>query len=105
MAASCSGAGTERVELSDDELLARWLNEANDDAGAASVGVFIRYREAVRIELERLGLSPMDAVQQVGMVFHRAQEDRTHLAPLPLRERLITVAREVTELRSQQRDE
>jgi hypothetical protein len=91
--------------LSDDELLARWLDEANDDAGAASVAVFIRYREAVRGELERLGLSPLDAVQQVGTVFHRAQEERADLAPLPLRERLITVAREVPELLSRERDE
>lgn len=91
--------------LSDDELLARWLDEANDDAGAVSVAVFIRYREAVRAELERLGLSPLDAVQQVNTVFHRAQEKRTDLAPLPLRERLITVARELTELLIQKRDE
>lgn len=95
----------QRVELPDDELLARWLNEANDDAGAASVAVFIRYREAVRGELEWLGLSPLDAVQQIDTVFHRAQEERADLDPLPLRERLITVAREVPELLSQEWDE
>jgi hypothetical protein len=64
----------QRVELSDDELLARWLNETNDDTGAASVAVLIRYREAVRGELERLGLSPLDAVQQVGT--SRRRENR-----------------------------
>jgi hypothetical protein len=91
--------------LSDDELLVRWLNEANDDGGAASIAVFIRYREAVRLELERLGLSPLGAVQQVSTVFHKSQEERADLAPLSLRERLITVAREVTELPNQERDE
>lgn len=85
--------------LLDADLLARWLDEANDDAGASSVAVFIRYREVVRTELEQVGgLSPLDAVQKVGTVFHRAQEARADLAELPLRERLITVAREVAGL-------
>jgi hypothetical protein len=85
--------------LSDADLLARWLDEANDDAGESSVAVFIRYREVVRTELEQVGgLSPLDAVQMVGTVFHRAQEARADLAGLPLRERLAAVAREVVGL-------
>jgi hypothetical protein len=82
--------------LSDAELLSRWLDEANDDAGAASMTVFKRYRELVRIELERLGgLSSLDAVQRVATVFHRAQDARANLAGLTLRDRLVAVAREV----------
>jgi len=91
--------------LSDGELLARWLDEANDDAGVASLAVFIRYRDAVRSELERMGLAPLHAVGEVSSVFHKAQEERTDLAHLPLRERLITVAREVAELSIKCRDE
>jgi hypothetical protein len=84
---------------SDADLLTRWLDEANDDAGASSVAVFIRYREVVRAELEQVGgLAPLHAVQKVGTVFHRAQEARPDLAGLPLRERLVTVAREVAGL-------
>lgn len=91
--------------LSDGELLARWLDEANDDAGVASMAVFICYRDAVRSELERMGLAPLHAVGEVRSVFHKAQEERTDLAHLPLRERLITVAREVAELSIKCRDE
>lgn len=89
---------------SDGELLARWLDEASDDIGVASVAVFICYRDTVRSELERLGLSPLHAVQKVGSVFHKAQQNRVDLARLPLRERLTTVAREIVKP-AQEQDE
>ena len=83
--------------LSDGELLARWLNERDDDTGATSVAVFIRYRELVRTELERAGgLAPLEAVQRVGTVFFVAQGVRPDIpAETPLRERLLIVACEV----------
>jgi hypothetical protein len=82
--------------LPDAELLRRWLDETSDDAGATSVAVFIRYRELVRIELERAGLAPLDAVKRVGTVFLRAQGSRPDIpAETPLRERLLIVSREV----------
>jgi hypothetical protein len=82
--------------LSDGELLARWLNERDDDTGATSVAVFIRYRELVRTELERAGLAPLEAVKRVGTVFFVAQGVRPGIpAETPLRERLLIVAREV----------
>lgn len=81
---------------SDDELLSRWLDERYEDTGATSVAVFIRHREAVRMELESAGLAPLDAVQRVGTVFHRAQGERPDIpSDTPLRERLLIVAREV----------
>lgn len=80
-------------DISDDELLVRWLQES-DGSGAASVRVFLRYRESVRIEIEKLaGLSPVDANQWVIAVFeraHRKAESRT-----PLAERLITTVEEL----------
>lgn len=91
--------------LSDGELLARWLDEGNDDAGASSIAVFTRYRNAVRSELERMGLAPLHAVQEVSNVFHKAREERADLAHLPLDDRLMTVAREVAELSRKNRDE
>jgi hypothetical protein len=91
--------------LSDGELLARWLDEANDDAGVSSWAVFNRHRDAVRSELERMGLAPLHAVREVSSVFHKAREERADLAHLPLRERLTTVAREVAELSIKRRDE
>lgn len=81
---------------SDDELLRRWLDDRHDDAGATSVAVFRRYREAVRLELEGVGLAPLDAVQRVETVFHLAQGERPDIpSDTPLRERLLIVAREV----------
>lgn len=82
--------------LTDGELLSRWLDERNDDDGAMSVVVFIRYRELVRVELERAGLTPLNAVERVSTVFHLAQGNHPHIPPdTPLRERLLTIAREV----------
>lgn len=82
--------------LSDGELLAQWLNERDDDDGAASVAVFIRYRELVRTELERTGLVPLEAVKRVGTVFFIAHGSRPDIPDeTPLRERLLAVAREV----------
>ncbi len=82
--------------VSDDELLSRWLDERYDDAGATSVAVFIRHREAVRMELESVGLAPLEAVQRVETVFHLAQGERPDIpSDTPLRERLLIVAREV----------
>ncbi|HEU0298780.1 MAG TPA: hypothetical protein VFR37_04980 [Longimicrobium sp.] len=72
------------------------MNERDDDTGATSVAVFIRYRELVRTELERAGLAPLEAVKRVGTVFFLAQESRPEIpAETPLRERLLIVAREV----------
>jgi hypothetical protein len=91
--------------LSDGELLARWLDQADDDGGASSLAVFMRYRDAVRSELERMGLAPLHAVQEVSSVFHKAREERADLARLSLHDRLMTVAREVAQVSRKNRDE
>lgn len=81
------------VDISDDELLVRWLQES-DGSGAVSVRVFLRYRESVRIEIEKLaGLSPVDANQWVLAVFGRARRRAEPRTPLP--ECLIATVREV----------
>jgi hypothetical protein len=83
-------------EPPDCGLLPLWLDDTNDEFGAVSLAVFIRYREDVQRELERLGLSPLEAVQRVVTVFERAHANRASVPPeTSLRERLLLVAREV----------
>lgn len=78
-------------ELSDEEVLSRWVNEPDED-GAITLVVFRRYRIVVRSELEAAGLSPPAAVRMVATVLLHARHARPETT---LRDRLLSVAREV----------
>jgi hypothetical protein len=82
-------------ELPDEELKRRWTDESIEDAGHVFIAIYTRYRQAVRDELESAGgLTTMDAEARVGSVFLRAQESAS-AQNQPLREVLLTMAREV----------
>lgn len=82
--------------LSDDELLRRWLIEGVSGTGPISGRVFTRFRDLVRVELERLGLSPWDAARRAPLAFAHAEATRGEVPPeTTLRERLLAAARAV----------
>jgi hypothetical protein len=82
--------------LSDAELLRRWLIEASSGTGPISVRVFARFRDLVRLELERLGLSPLDAARRAPSAFAHAEATRSEFPPeTTLRDRLLAAARAV----------
>ncbi|HZG43329.1 MAG TPA: hypothetical protein VEY93_10235, partial [Longimicrobium sp.] len=78
------------------ELLRRWLVEGSSGTGPISVRVFARFRDLVRLELERLGLSPLDAAQRAPLAFAHAEAIRGEFPPeTTLRDRLLAAARAV----------
>jgi hypothetical protein len=78
----------------DDELLRLWLDE--EVTGETYIAIYVRNRPVVRDELERCGLSPLDAENRVGSVFIRAADTRDTMAEdVPLLDRFLAVAREV----------
>lgn len=82
-------------ELPDEELKRRWTDEAMEDAGHVFIAIYTRYRQAVRDELESAGgLTALDAEARIGSVFLRAH-DSAAVQHQPLREVLLTMAREV----------
>jgi hypothetical protein len=81
---------------SDEELLRRWLDDSLEDSGETFIAIYTRFRGMVREEMERTGLVPHEAEQRVGSVFIRAEDTRESMpAETSLRDRLVTVAREV----------
>ncbi|HEX8321823.1 hypothetical protein [Longimicrobium sp.] len=81
--------------LSDAELLGRWLIEPSG-TGPISVKVFVRFRDLVRLEMERLGLTPLDAAQRAPLAFAHAEATRgDHPPETTLRDRLLAAARAV----------
>jgi hypothetical protein len=82
--------------LSDAELLTRWLIEASSGTGPISVRVFAQFRDLVRSELERLGLSPLDAARRAPSAFAHAEATLGEFPPeTALRDRLLAAARAV----------
>lgn len=82
--------------LSDAELLRRWLIEGSCGTGPISLKVFARFRDLVRLELERLGLSPLDAAQCAPLAFAHAEATRSEFPPeTTLRDRLLAAAHAV----------
>lgn len=80
--------------LTDDELLRLWLDD--EVTGEAYIAIYVRYRPMVREELERGGLAPLEAENRVGSVFIRAADTRDTMPDdVPLRDRFLSVAREV----------
>lgn len=80
--------------LSDAELLGRWLIEPS--GGPIAVRVFVRFRDLVRLELERLGLSALDAAQRAPLAFALAEATRGEIPPeTTLRDRLLAAAHAV----------
>lgn len=84
-------------DLSDDELLRRYLADDENDDGETFIAIYTRYRVPVREELEAAGLPPQDAENRVGTVFIRALDQRPDLPVGSLRERLLALAREVAQ--------
>ena len=84
-------------DLSDDELLRRYLGDEPDDDGETFMAIYTRHRLAVRAELEAAGLLPQEAENRVGTVFIRALDERSDSAELSLRDRLLALAREVAQ--------
>lgn len=80
-------------ELSDKEVLRRWVKEPDDD-GAITLTVFRRYRRIVRTALEDAGLSTRQVVEMVPEVLHRA---RAHRPETTLRARLLGAAEDVAD--------
>ena len=88
--------------LSDAELLRRWLIEASSGTGPISVRVFARFRDMVRLELERLGLSPLDAARRAPSAFAHAEATLSEFPPeTALRDRLLAAPRAVIPLHEQ----
>lgn len=82
-------------EQSDAELLRQYRDEATDNDGEPFMAIYMRYRDTVRAELEAAGLLPADAENRVGAVFIRALNDPPQREGVPLRERLLALAREI----------
>lgn len=81
-------------EQSDEELLRQYRDETADNDGEPFMAIYMRYRERIRAELERAGLSPADAEIRVGTVFIQAMNDPREDG-VSLRESLLALARAV----------
>lgn len=81
-------------EPTDADLQAAWLDDEHEDSGETFITVYNRYRDEVREAMVLTGLEPREAENRVGSVFLRAREAVVPV-DMPLRERLLKVARTV----------
>jgi hypothetical protein len=85
-------------ELTDEELLSRYVREDSGEGehGEIFLAILHRYRNSVRREMEAAGLAAAESERRVGTVFVRALDPpEGPPAGVDLRELALSVARHV----------